>query len=231
VPATAFKFFTQFVAYCTCFCAVVLSASAYALAHQVREDLVPDVHVIVTIAISGFFGIFCFMMTITAFRFIFTNQTNIDILKKQVTYQVAVRVPLGAPPTSNYHTVTYPLPRPEQRLHGQVNGTARISEKTSSRDRLARKTFAILKTEPGENPWHLGYRRNFQSVMGNNVFEYLFPISRSPCTNHEDEESDYPFGPLIDELKVRYGISRETGSAESDDGIELQPRERGSKRT
>jgi len=230
LPAAAFKFFTQFICYCTCFCAVVLSACAYTLAHQVRANLILDPHIVATLALAGFFGLFCFMMAITALRFVFTNQTNIDILKKQVTYQIAVRVPLGTPPTSTYHTITYPLPKPEQRLDGEVNGAARVLDKTSSRDALARKTFAILKTEPGENPWHLGYRKNFQSVMGKNIFDYLFPITGSPCTNHEDEESDYPFGPLLEELKIRHGLARDTGPAESDDGIELQQRRRGSRR-
>jgi palmitoyltransferase len=226
----AFKFFVQFVSYCTCFCAVVLSACAYTLAHQVRGNLILDPHIIATLALAAFFGLFCFMMAITAFRFVFTNQTNIDILKKQVTYQIAVRVPLGTPSTPTYYTVTYPLPKLERRAEGEINDTARISEKTSSRDRLARRTFAILRTEPGENPWHLGYRRNFRSVMGNNVVDYLFPITRPPCTNHENEESDYPFGPLLEELKIRHGITRDMGSAESGEGIELQPRERGSRR-
>lgn len=86
------------------------------------------------------------------------------------------------------------------------------------RDEQARRTFAILTTEPGENPWDLGYWRNFKSVMGNNIFEWLLPLRHSPCCNHDSMISDYEYGPLIEELMRRYEI---TDSGPAKDGYEM----------
>jgi palmitoyltransferase len=76
----------------------------------------------------------------------------------------------------------------------------------AARDQQARRTFAILQAEPGENPWHLGYLQNFKSVMGDSIIEWLLPIRHSPCSRHDSMVSDYQFGPLVEELKRRYGL-------------------------
>lgn len=92
----------------------------------------------------------------------------------------------------------------------------------SARDRLAKQTFAILKTHSGENPFDLGPWRNFKSVMGNNVLEWFLPIKHSPCCNHEIMESDYEFGSLIDELRRRYELPEKQCHDHRDDSIEMQ---------
>ncbi len=78
----------------------------------------------------------------------------------------------------------------------------------SERDQNATRTFAILKTPaPGLNPWDLKSRLlNWQTVMGNDVIDYLLPLRRSPCCNHDGPESQFAFGPVVDQLRVDYGL-------------------------
>lgn len=82
----------------------------------------------------------------------------------------------------------------------------------AARDRQATRTFLILKMlEPGYNPWDLGSSRlNWESVMGYSVLDWLLPLKRSPCCNHEEGESYYQVGPMVDLLKARYGLIQES---------------------
>lgn len=80
------------------------------------------------------------------------------------------------------------------------------------RDNLAKRTFLILKMpEPGYNPWDLGSSLlNWESVMGDSVLDWVLPFKRSPCCNHEEGESYYQVGPMVDLLKSKYGLIPES---------------------
>src|SRR5690606_38427217 len=103
------------------------------------------------------------------------------------------------------------------------NGTA--APEPEGRDRFARRTFAILRTEPGENPWDLGWRRNWTEVMGYTPLDWLLPIKRSPCARHEGAESEYPYGKLVPELKARYGLDPKPWT-DREESIEMRERAR-----
>ncbi|KAF4978843.1 hypothetical protein FZEAL_4845 [Fusarium zealandicum] len=240
VSETSFNFFVQFTYYCTFFCAMCIATTAYSFRLQQRDGQPTDVRLMVALALSSFLGFFSLIMAFTAFRFVFTNITNIDMFRKQQTFRLAVRVPQSTQPTDQYQTITYPLTAsawgpngPEMgRVHGmgQVDGAdhdhgaaPESLGPVSTRDRQAQRKFAILTTEPGENPWDVGPWRNFKSVMGNSIIEWLLPIRHSPCCNHDSMVSDYEFGPLIEELKRRYGITEDESPA--NDGIEMQSAE------
>jgi palmitoyltransferase len=152
-------------------------------------------------------------MTLTSARYILINLTTVDYLKsKNVVYQLAVRVPRGTPATQNYNVITYPLPRstPASDISGQTVTT----ESSSPRDELATRTFAIVKTEKGENPWDLGYYRNWTSVMGHNPVDWLLPFNESPCARYESNESFYELGPLYPQLRARFGLPEMSSSGE-----------------
>lgn len=76
-------------------------------------------------------------------------------------------------------TITYPLAMPKDRPPGPAP---------------EQRTFAILKTPPGMNPWDLGRLHNLLSVFGYQFHEWLLPINRSPCTDHSSQISRYAFG-------------------------------------
>ncbi|KJZ75635.1 hypothetical protein HIM_05098 [Hirsutella minnesotensis 3608] len=206
VSETSFNFFFHFTFYTTCLCSISIAAGAYCLQQQNSQGSPVDGWVIAVIVLAALFGFFTFAMTLTALRFIFTNITNIDILRKSQVFFLAVRIPRETPPSSSYSTIVYPLQtRPVRELaNGSVMNAPRSRE--MDRDYRASRKFAILRTEPRENPWDLGLWRNWKSVMGNSVIEWLLPIRRSPCCNHESMESDYELGPLLADLKKRFGL-------------------------
>lgn len=138
-------------------------------------------------------------MALTAARYVATNTTNIDVLRRSQAFYLAVRIPLDTPRTDGYPTIAYPLQKPPQ-------ADAEGEGPESARDRRATRLFAILRGEPRENPWDLGFRGNWRSVMGNNPAEWLLPIRHSPCCDHESMRSDYQLGRLLADLRARYAV-------------------------
>ncbi|KAK2594741.1 palmitoyltransferase pfa5 [Conoideocrella luteorostrata] len=207
VSETSFNFFTQFTFWTTFLCVLCVAVSAYSLQQQIAEGVQADGWIIAVIAISSFFGFFAFGMILTGVPFLYHNTTNIDALKKSQIFLLAVRIPRDTPPSSQYPTITYPLPLTQHTAAGtddqQEQGTA---DDVRARDMQAIRKFAILQTEAGENPWDLGPWENFKSVMGTSVAEWLLPIRHSPCCRHDSMVSDYPYGSLVEELRKRYGV-------------------------
>ncbi|CAM1501724.1 Fc.00g037080.m01.CDS01 [Cosmosporella sp. VM-42] len=225
VSETSFNFFIQFTFYCSLYCTVCIATAAYSLRLQRRDELSLDGRIIALIALASLFGFFTFAMTLTSLRFVIKNITNIDLLKKNQIFRLAVRVPNNTASTRNFNTVTYPLSStPWSQKDHQPNDIVPEPpiniDGRSARDQQARRSFAILTTKPGENPWDLGYWRNWKSVMGNDPLQWLLPIRYSPCCNHDSMESDYEFGPLIGELKQIYGLPHTRTSGR--DGIEMR---------
>lgn len=166
--------------------------------------------IVAGLILSAFFTLFAFGMTLTAGRYILTNTTNIDLLRKRQTFTLAVRIPRDCQVPPSVRTITYPIRRTEPVAPPGDGGAAAAplppGDAAETRDLQATHKFAILRAEPSENPWHLGWWANWKSVMGTNVLEWLLPLRHSPCCNHESMVSDYPFGPLLDDLKRRYNV-------------------------
>lgn len=205
--------------YTFCYCGVVLGAAGSTLQKTAGAGETVDAHLIAILAIGGFFGLFTFMMTVTSWRYIATNMTNVDMLgARKKVYQLAVRVPLGTVTNDKYQTVTYPLQSTRGPPNGNANGGAfrgrtRFDGSGSppshaGRDALAHRTYAILKTEAGENPWDLGVWKNWQQVMGHNLLDWFLPIRRSPCVDHDSHESYYRMDKLLKKLKANYGLDQ-----------------------
>lgn len=219
--------------YTACYCGVVLGAAGSSLKKQLNDGNSVDAYIAAVLGIGGFFGLFTFMMTLTSWRYIATNMTNIDMLgAKSRVYQLAVRIPRGSQPNERYQTVSYPLPGPGNLTNGQPdnilpNGQTQYdgaaesrNPKASGRDALATRTYAILKTEPGENPWDLGVWHNWQAIMGTNVLDWFIPLGRSPCVNHDSQESYYRMGPIMRDIRARNGI--QDVSADETDKMEMR---------
>jgi palmitoyltransferase len=225
VSETSFNFFIQFTFYTTLYCIICLSTGAYCLSRQQRDGREIDGRPIAIIAVAAFFGIFTFGMCATSIYFAQTNTTNIDSLKKNQVMHLAIRVPPGTPSTTSYTTISYPL---ASNAWWPTDGNGRPrgpADPVSPRDEQAISTFAVVRTMAGENPWSLGTWENLKSVLGNNIFEWLLPISHSPCCNHDSMDSAYPMGPLIDELRKRYSLPDDP--TKTGHGIEMHTRSHG----
>lgn len=229
----AFNFFSQFTFYCALYCSLVLGVSGYTLSQQSGERSNADGWVVAGVVLSAFFLFFSGGMALTSLRYILTNMTNIDMFSRTRLSYLAVHIPLGTPPSSYYPTIIYPLEQPSllpqptppasgaEELTAATSATAATASATPAvhggatpgsvpegapRDVRAQRKFAILRVESRENPWDLGFRRNWTSVMGHTPLEWLLPIKHSPCCDHDSMESDYPAGKLLDELKGRYNF-------------------------
>lgn len=103
-----------------------------------------------------------------------------------------------------FRTITYPLqpidpstPASNPSTKPNTNGAAKNS-----------RTFAILTTQPGENPFDLGEPiKNLQQAMGYTLLDWLLPLKVAPCVDHSSLESAYPMGPVVERLRRDAGLS------------------------
>jgi palmitoyltransferase len=174
-------------------------------------------------------------MTCNSVRSALTNSTTIENLNKRTkAWQLAVYIPdREKPPTMSvigvpFPTVTYPLPLASEKASTSsdpsdpTNSQAIESENNhtdlghhAKRDAKAKRTFAILRMEPGRNPWDLGAVGNWKTVMGNNVLDWFLPIRRSPLCNHESGISQFALGAHFEKLKADNGLISENDTRRS----------------
>jgi len=132
-------------------------------------------------------------MSLTALQFVFQNSTAVENLSRKVkvwTLAVYIPRPEDLPTHKPFQTVTY---------------SSTTSPSGASVGPL--RTFAILHTKAGENPFDLGHYGNFKSVMGYTVFDWFFPLRYSPSTDHTSEESDFALGPVVQRLREEAGLA------------------------
>ena len=139
-------------------------------------------------------------MSGSSIQFALVNTTTVDNLTRHTkVWTLAVYMPRAPDPTKPYsfRTITYPLaPAPDDTDASQGPTSPGV-----------KRTFAILHTKPGENPWDLGPFGNFKSVMGEHWYDWLTPLRYSPCCNHDRDDSDYPLGPVVERMREEAGIA------------------------
>ncbi|KAG8525813.1 uncharacterized protein KY384_000573 [Bacidia gigantensis] len=171
VSETSFKFFVQFVAYTAIYCTFVLILVAVLLHEYVKAYHKIHVHWVVTLAMAALFGLFTVGMTGSSLQFALVNTTTIENLsRKTVVYQLAIHLPRPPQERPPFPTISFPVTQPTAYTDIAGHGL---------------KTFAILHSRPGDNPWDLGAFGNFKSVMGEQWYDWLLPLKYSPCTKHD----------------------------------------------
>lgn len=79
------------------------------------------------------------------------------------------------------------------------------------------RTYAILQTPPGHNPYKLASRmENLRTVMGDQLLDWVLPVKSSPCCDHhqlnDGKESGssgasmYKLGPVVDGMRAQIGV-------------------------
>jgi len=140
-------------------------------------------------------------MTMSSLQFVFLNTTTIENLSRQSkVWTLAVLIPVDAhlPTPLPFYIITYPLGSVDP---NQEKTTPPTSSSTETR------TFAILHSKPGENPWDLGYFQNFKSVMGENWFDWFLPVRLSPCCDHHRHNAEFETGPVVQRMKEDAGLA------------------------
>ena len=123
-------------------------------------------------------------------------------------------------------TITYPLYTKPGALQPPNDALSDTSVTLPGAQYSERKhpprTFAVIQTPPGVNPWHLRPADNIKSVMGYNLLDWFLPLRLSPASNHDRADSIYPLGQTFEKLKIDAGIIGE----ERDRGYEERKRRR-----
>lgn len=155
---------------------------------------------------SGLFGLFTAGMTLSSLQLAALNLTTIENLsRRSVVWTLAIRVPdhllarlftMDSPWAPTFRMVTYPL-----------ESSTPTQAQTTEHAVAERHVFAILHTQPGENPFSLDSPlKNMQQVMGNNIIDWFLPLKHSPCANHSSQESAFALGPVVTRLKQEAGL-------------------------
>jgi palmitoyltransferase len=184
-------------------------------------------------------------MSVTSLKFAFVNSTSIEELnRKHKVWQMAVAIPehmLNGRHTAGSSVTSQPNgPMVGSYKYVTFGGNARNSESSapnSSIDgkkdvekvdqRLPERTFALLRTPPGANPWSISPLENFKDVMGKNVIEWLLPLTYSPCSRHDRSDSQFTLGSVVDQLRKEAGIwDRDLGHPASREIPEMLPERR-----
>jgi palmitoyltransferase len=218
VSETSIKFFIQFCFYAALFCINTLVFMAYFFAERHRKTGFLDVHWILTLAFAAMFLLFSAGMFGSTFQLAAINSTTVENLsRKTKVWYLAVYMP--RPEETMRHvetrgmtalrTIKYPRPAEEQQILLQQRGNIPAQASTTanhSQTGLPIRTFAILETPAGFNPWDCGTLQNIKEVMGNNVLDWFLPVKHSPSANHSNGESMFRLGPQVERLKEASGL-------------------------
>ncbi|KAL1970997.1 hypothetical protein VTN77DRAFT_2831 [Rasamsonia byssochlamydoides] len=213
VSESSHKFFIQYVFYTAIFCGFNIIVLAIFTAELRREAGRVNAHWLVTLGLGCLFFIFSAGMTGTSLHLAGTNTTTIEnITRKTKVWTLAIRInrPKDAGQQREtewaqvFRTITYP---------------SRPSLDSSDQDFKPEedsRVFAILQTQPGENPFDLGSPlKNLQQVMGYTVWDWLLPLKPSPCVDHSSPESTYAMGPVVQRLKHEAGLTNSAETSEN----------------
>lgn len=141
-------------------------------------------------------------MTGSSLQFLILNTNTIENLSRHSkVWLLAVHInkPPSPPSTIGFSTISYPL----------------IGENPIQQPASPLKTFAILRSMPGENPWDLGTMENVKSVMGEHVYDWFLPVKHSPCANHDRADSQFALGPAVERMRIEAGLATTRGAAGS----------------
>ena len=200
VSETSFKFFTQFVGWTAIFCIFNLILTAILMAELIRDTGTTDPHWVAVLGLAALFGLFAAGMTGSSLQFAIVNTTTIENLsRKSVVYQLAIHMPHPPHETPSFPTITFSTAPNTENSQALSNAT---------------KTFAILHSKPGENPWDLGPYENLRSVMGEHWLDWFLPIKYSPCCDHERYDSQFAVGPVVQRMTKEAGITPLNGQEE-----------------
>ncbi|KAM5440291.1 Palmitoyltransferase pfa5 [Microsporum canis] len=158
-----------------------------------------NIHWIVVLASSGFFGLFLAGMLISSLQIALCNSSTIESLDwntKVWTLAILIPRPLDLDNLPEGSRPSFPI----------VSYPASTSQ-PSDENSLPRRQFAVLHTRPGENPFDLGDPFvNLKEVMGHNMLDWILPIKHSPCASHDRQDSMYPLGPVVQRMKREAGL-------------------------
>jgi len=204
VSETTMKFFIQFTFYGTLFCAFVFGVMIWAVVDRRHRTHQVDGNWIAIIAAGGLFAFIAVGMFGNTVHQSIKNLTTIELLGR--VYFMAVLLPSESAPQSNnsgmrYGVITYPLPR--QPLFDEAR---RDIGREESHVGSGSRTFAIIASKPGDNPWSTTPLENLKTVLGERFIDWVLPWKFPPSCFHDRGDSDFTLGPDFERMKRDHGL-------------------------
>lgn len=139
-------------------------------------------------------------MTGSSLQFALINSTTIENLSRMsIVWTLAIYMPRAPEVSSGFRTISF---SPTKTL---PSSAATKNTEQDQSDKI--RTFAILHTKPGENPFDLGPYQNFMSVMGEKWYDWFLPLRYSPCCNHDRQDGQFAMGPVVQRMRQEAGIA------------------------
>lgn len=226
ISGNSFKFFIQFNFYAAIFTGFALIVMAYYFAQRRSLDSsFVNAHWILVLAFAALFFLFTSGMFGSSLQLSLINSTTVENLsRKSRIYYIATYIARpeetirrveasGKPPL---RLITYPRPPDENvtivQHHGGFPPAALAASPTNSSPASppgatsVSRTFAIIETPPGFNPWDVSSLENLKTVLGERPIDWFLPVKHSPCTNHYSTVSMYKMNPEIARFRRAAGI-------------------------
>lgn len=146
---------------------------------------------------SCLFGLFSSGMAGSTTQLIYRNLSTVDALSHTVkVYQLAIYDP--TPPAQPHHG--------QRQMYSPL--VPRVWLPTNPVQGQQQRCFAIVKTQPGDNPWRLqNTMDNFKEVLGYSVWDWWLPIKQSPLVKKDSSEGLYRWNEeLLERLRKEAGI-------------------------
>lgn len=205
VSITSFKFFIQFVSYSAALCIYVMVTLAIFTAEQDADSHTFNVHWIVAVAISGLLGLFTLGMSGTSLHLALVNSSTIENFdRKTKVWQLAVYLPDPTVDVQTYATTAGDMCPATKVTFPPLSYLERLP---ADAPLPPSRTFCVLRTLPGQNPWNCGPARNFRDVMGEHWYQWVLPVKLSPLLNRGPDESLYLTGRVVRKMMRKSGIS------------------------
>lgn len=137
-------------------------------------------------------------MTGSSLQFALLNSTTIENLsRKTFVWQLAIYMPRPPDVAHGFRTISF----------STTSGPSATEPNTRLQQSDDIRTYAILHTKPGENPFDLGLYGNFKSVMGNHWYDWFLPFTYSPCCDHCWTDGQFAMGPAVQRMREEVGIA------------------------
>jgi len=216
VSETNMKFFIQMVVYGFLFSAFVFGVFVWLCTDHNRRVHDLNGNFIAITALGGVFCVICLGMMLNSLHLALKNMTTVESLGN--VYFLAIHIPdpeqHGAAanidgttePRPYFHTITYPIPPRKSSNSSRNTHSPHASDPEAIVSSTNLRTFAIVPTSPGDNPWDIGRLNNLKSILGERYIDWILPIRNSPCCSHDNPESDYPLGLDVERVKREYGL-------------------------
>ncbi|PWW78939.1 hypothetical protein C7212DRAFT_275251 [Tuber magnatum] len=201
IAEPSYKFFYQMVFYGALYCLFLIISIAVIFRQQISDGGNQDARWAACLALACVFGLFSGGMASSTTQLVYRNVSTIENLNyKTKVYQLALHDPNAAQ-----------TPPPGQQISAVMPTRVWLPRDPGPGQR--QRCFAIVSTQPGDNPWKLASTlENFKEVLGYSFWDWWLPIKRSPFEAKKSGKGWYRWNEeLLARLKQQAGITQPSG--------------------